>query len=280
MSIEMMSNLESLGEMIGALEGMSEGLDRPEYIAGLIKQAHGKATSAFDLAAAATGGAGHLDHVFEYGTAGITPGPVKFPDPTSPAARLYVHQLSGHGGNQDIWYTFRPARQRNPQPTVASTGVASKYLAKLSRRKYIFWNRALVMETGQTVSVRAKNSDFLFVPFGGEVANNPLNRRGFVMWNTKKLGPITSTPGRDTKGQFTAFWMNWWGSAGSNLMNADMMKSVTIDTEKAVAAAAARANRESMKPAQATNVLGAAASGKSWVKKWFMSKRRGEVEAK
>lgn len=274
MTAKVLSNLESLGDLIGSLKGIEEGLEEDAYMEGLIKQAHGKASNAFNVAAAATASAGHMTHVFEFGTAGITPGPVKYPDPTSASARLWTHTLTGRGGNQDIGYSFRPALNRNPQPTTASTGVESKYLRKLSKRKYIFWNKAFVMETGRTVEIHAKNGDFLFVPFRGEVPRNPLNRKGFVMWNTKKLGPITAVPGQNTKGQFTAFWMSWWSAAGNEIIEQDMRASVMSDIEKAMAEATRRANAAAMETPATTNIVSAVNKAKSWVSKMFGTSRR------
>lgn len=274
MSAKVLSNLESVGDLIGSLKGMGEAMEEDEYIETLIQQAHGKAANAFDVAAAATAGAGHLTHVFEFGVPGITRGQPKFADPTAPEARLWIHRLSGKGGNQDIGYTFRPATQPNPQPTTAETGVASKYLRKLSRRKYIFWNKAFVMETGQTVSIKAKNSDFLFIPFGDNPPTNPANKRGFVMYNTTKLGPISAKPGASSKGTFTAFWMNWWASAGNELIEQDMRASVESDIKKAEADIAKRTAAESMKPVQATNIIGSVNTSRSWMKKLFGAGRK------
>jgi hypothetical protein len=275
----MLSNLESVGDLVGSLKGIGDGIEEDDYIEGLIKQAHGKATNVFNVAAAATASTGRMAHVYEYGTHGITPGQPKFADPTSPAARLWVHWVKGSGGNQNIGYSFRPALNRNPQPTVASTGVSSKYLAKLSKRKYVFWNRAFVMETGQTVSIKAKNGDFLFVPFGNTTPTNPANTRGFVMWNSTKLGAITARPGQKTKGEFTKFWMAWWATAGNEIIENDMRVNVTMDIEKAVAEAAKRAAAEKVKPVQAANIPAAATGARAWARNLFKRNKRMEIES-
>lgn len=274
MSAKVLSNLESVGDLIGSLKGMGEAMDEDAYVEALIKQAHGKAANAFDVAAAATAGAGFLTHVFEFGVPGITPGTPSFPDPTRPEARLWVHSIHGQGGNQDIRYAFRPATQPNPQPTTESTGVSSKYLRKLSRRKYVFWNRAFVMETGQTVEIKARNSDFLFVPFRGETPRNPNNRKGFVMYNTTKLGPISAKPGATSKGTFTAFWMSWWSTAGNEIIEQDMRESVESDIKKAEAEITKRAAAEAMKPVETTNIIGTVNASRSWMKRLFGAGRK------
>lgn len=277
MPAKVLSNLESVGDMVGALSGIADGLNEDDYVEGLIKGAHGHAANAFDVAAAATARSGFLSHVFEFGVPGITPGPSKYADPTSPAARLWIHTIAGHGGRQDIGYSFRPALNRNPQPTTRSTGVPSRYLRRLSSRKYVFSQKAFVMETGQTVQIKSdRGNGFVFVPFYGEPSDDPRNKRGYMMWNSKRLGPITAVPGRDSKGQFTAFWMNWWGGAGSSMMDAEMRKRVTTDIEVAMAEAAKKANAHPLKPAQTTNIPGAFVRAKNFMNKLFGAKTKAE----
>lgn len=271
---EILTNLETLGEMIGAYMGMSEKADDPDYIERIIKQAHGKAASAFDIATAATAGAGYLTHVYEFGVAGITRGQTRFFDATAPEARLYIHEITGDGGNQEIGWAWRPATQPNPRPTTADTGVPSKYLRKVSRRKYVFWNKAFVMESGETVEIKANNSNYLFVPFGNKASKNPENKRGFVMFNTTNKGPITTRPGASSKGTFSAHWLTWWGQTGAGIMEADMEESVASDIKLAQAEIDKRTKMAPMKPVQSTNIAGASVSSRNWMKRFFGGKRK------
>lgn len=269
MSARVLTNLESVGDMIGALQGIGLGLDEDKYMQGLIQQAHGHAASAFNAAAAATASTGTMTHVYEFGTQGITRGLPRYADPMAEDARLWIHTLIGHGGNQDIAYTFRPAVNRNPAPTTAYTGVPSKYLRKLSQRKYVFWNKAFMMETGKPVTIKPRHGDFLFVPFNGEQSRDGVNDRGFVMWDASKKGAIVSRPGQSTKGQFTSFWLKWWSSAGSDMMQAEMSKYVTMDIDKAMVEVAKRAQSETLKPVQQTKVNIAATQARTLFKKLF-----------
>lgn len=273
MKNEVMTNLESVGDMVGALMGMGDGLEEDTYMEALIGEAHEHTANAFDIAAVATASAGAISHVFEYGVVGVTPGQVRFADPTSPDARLYQHVLTGHGGNQDVGYIFRPARNRNPHPTTASTGVPSKYLAKLSQRKYIFWNKAFVMETGQTVEIKSNRGEkgLLFVPTPGN--NSP---KGFVMYPTRMKGPIFNTPGRAVQGNFTAFWQSWWAQAGSKIMEMEMRKMVEYDIKRAQMQADRRAKAEAMKPVHTVNILGASSTSRKTTKKIVSGYRKAK----
>jgi hypothetical protein len=280
MPAKVLTNLEAIGDMIGALSGIDESIDDKVYMEGLIKAAHGKAASAFDIAAAATAKAGRFPHVYEFGTTGITRGAPKFGNPVDPRARLYVHKLVGSGGNQEIMYSFRPATQPNPKPTPESTGVDQKYLSRLSDRKYYFYNKAIVMETGRVVEIKPQNGNFLFVPFYGEATRNPLYNRGHMMWDARRLGPLYARPGKSTRGEFTQFWMGWWAGMGSKMMYADMEKSVTMDIDIAMAEATKRANSEPVKPVQDTSISGAMATAKALFNKIFKASTAKRMETK
>lgn len=277
---EVVTNFDAIGDMVGAFKGIQTGLDEEEYIEGLIRQSHGLAANAFDMAAAATARTGRIQHVYEFGVAGITKGAPKYGDPTAPNARLWVHELRGHGGNMEIAYSFRPAVNPNPPPTQANTGVDSEYLATMGGRKYVFWNKAFVMETGRSVEISPKAGKFLFVPFYGEESDNEYNGRGYMMWNAKALGPIVTTPGRQTKGQFTALWIDWWAGAGSHMMQEEMEKNILMDIDTAVEELSKRANDVEMRPAQATNIPGAASAAKAFFTRLFGIKTSKRMETR
>ena len=275
MSAKVLSNLESVGDLIGSYMGMSDAIEEDEYVEGLIKQAHGHAANAFNVAAASAATAGIMTHVYEFGTAGITRGRVVFPDPVQEEARLWIHTIHGRGGHQDIGYAFRPATQPNPFPTTAETGVPNKYLQKLSRRKYIFWNKAFVSETGQSVTIKPKNGALLFVPFGpngprADDATTAMKNKNFMMYR----GSITNTPGATQKGTFTSFWMKWWASMGQELLEEDMRKSVSMDIALAEKQIQKTASSETLKPVQTTSVRGAVAKARAGMKKFFTSHGR------
>lgn len=280
LEVELLSNLEAIGDMVGGLAALSEGLDDKLYMEGLIKSAHGKASTVFDAAAAATAKTGHITHVYEYGVMGVTRGAPKFADPTNIRARLYYHTLMGSGGNQDIGYSFRPATQPNPTPTTQDTGVDSKYLNKLSNRKYYFYNKAFILETGRVIEIKPQNGNFLFVPFYGEPPRNPMYNRGFIMWDARKKGPLYSQPGYKTEGDFTKFWLGWWQSTGQAVMSDIMEEYVTIDTEAAIAEATKKAESESMKPVQETSLVGAANATRAWVVKFLKARSAKRRETK
>ena len=265
-SARSLNNLDSIGEMLGQLSGMADGLDEDRYIAAVIRDAHEVASKRFDISAAARASTGHLNHVYEFGVPGITRGTPSFTDPTSPSARLYEHTIKGVGGQQNIGYSFRPALARNPQPTTKDTGVPSQYLRRLSKRKYVFYNKAFVMESGQSVSIKSERGDkgLLFVPTPGQ--NAP---RNFVMYPTKLKGAVRTQPGRTSKGTFTAFWLSWWSRAGAEIMESEMRTAISMDIKKAASDAQKAAAAVTVKPASTNNPVGVAAKAKAKAKSLF-----------
>lgn len=253
--IKFETNLDVVGEISGTIDGMELVSNEPSYMESIIKNAHDIAADAFDEFAATYGLTGGISHMFEYGTAGVTPGPIKF-KATDRDAQLWTHLLEGHGGEQQVSFTFRPAVAPNPQPTTAQTGVPSKYLTKLSKRKYVFYNRAAVTEMGTDVSIKSdRGNGFLFVPFYGKGSTGKyVNNRGYMMWNSKKFGPIKVTPGRYSTGSFTRVWVGWWGATGSELMSTEMVKSYELDFAEAMKAAEARAAVRPVKAPTPTSI--------------------------
>lgn len=256
------ANMDAVAEAIGTVYGIDEETKSADYLDRLAKDAHNDASIEFDMAVAATAGAGYLTHVFEYGVPGITPGPSTFSDPIAENARLYAHWFRGTRGHYDVDYVFRPATRPNPTNTTKTTGVRSKYLSKLSKRKYIFFNRAWVMEMGQDVEIAPLRSNFLFIP-------SDQDPRGFIMWNAKLKGPIHATPGRETKGTFTAFFENWWSSQGIARMDRDIQNNITTDITRVMDAAEARAARYALEPVSAKGYKHTVARAKGQTKAHF-----------
>lgn len=241
-------NFDVIAEIAGTVQGASLAEREQIYLDGLATHAHTSASIEFDREAAAMGAAGGLRHVYEFGVAGITPGTPRVGDPTSAAARLWIHQLTGDRGDYEVRYTFRPATIPNPRPTTASTGVPSKYLARLSRRKYLFWNKAYVMETGSAVKIGGVNGPLIFVPFYGQPPEDGKNTKGYMMFNTHTHGKLISDPGRNSAGKFQAFFETWWGSIGQEHMVNYVETAIPADTAEVIKMAQARAAKQKPEP--------------------------------
>lgn len=249
-NFELMTDMESIGEILGAIAALEHGLDG-DYIDALIVDAHRVASDQFDVTAAATAHAGYMSHMFEYGVPGITHGPPRHQDPTAPTARLWMHDIVGGRGTFNVNFLFRPAATKNPNQTVARTGVADKYIKKLSRRKYIFYNRAVITETGKEVTITSKKGRLLFIPFYGEPPRgNKANKRGYAM----VPGPVTVTPGRTSAGQFTAFWNSWWDTEGTAVVQNHAETRIRADVQEILQTAQAMAEKQRLEHISAVDV--------------------------
>lgn len=220
-------------DFIGNGQGIADGANNEEYINGVIEAAHSVASLEFDVDAASTAAAGTMTHMYEFGTTGITRGNPKFNDPTSPLARLWVHQLEGHGKVKEVSFMFRPAVEPNPRPSATFYGVPSSVIQKLSRKKYIFRNKAMVNELGIKVNIKPSEKPFNFVPFYGKPARDPKYKGRKYIFRPFSGKPMLSDPGSDSKltGTFTAFWQTWWPTQGQVFMNATANERFNEDVE-------------------------------------------------
>lgn len=239
MGMEFMIDLESVSALIGAMEGVSEVANSEAYMNELIQAAHAKVTDEFDMQIAADAMATtSLNHMYEWGTAGINRGrTTRRLNPLSPEARLWQHRLTGRGKNQAASFAFLPSKVPVPLPTTEKTGISSKYLKNL-KRKHIFWNKAAVMESGTPVTIKPKAGGKLFIPHMGQTPRNarPIDiARGFTMTPNS----VTLRPGGNNAGTFTAYWERFWEGRGSGEMQAHMEKGFMQDLERVMAEAQA-----------------------------------------
>lgn len=239
-------NLGEVAQLIGTIYGIEKSVKTNIYIDHLMRAAHAEAASQFnkDIAAQAIA-TQRFNHMYEWGTAGINKGRTsRNMNPLNPDAMLWKHRLTGgRGKHKGIDWTFRASKVPVPQPTTAKTKVAREYLDKLSGRKHIFYWKAPIIESGMKVMLRPKYAKAIFVPFYGKPRSPKLSERdrerGFIFHK----GPLLNVPshgsiqGRDLKGNFTAFWEQWWNSTGEAVLAGAMMKAVDAQMLEAIARA-------------------------------------------
>ena len=230
MKTNFLVDFSGITDLIGTIEGIVDGADDSAYMDGIINAAHNVASLEFDVDAAATAAAGNITHMYEFGTTGITRGQPRLGDPTSPEARLWVHNISGKGKTRDISFVYREAVVPNPKPSATFYGVPTSVIRKLSKRKYTFRNKAAVNELGLTVHIRPKEKPFNFVPFYGKGSHLYPNRT-YIFRPIEGRPPMKSTPGKESgmAGTFNTFWTTWWSSRGQELLQGDVSKTFNKD---------------------------------------------------
>ncbi len=264
MDMKIATNFEGLAGIIGKFRGMAEAADDTSFIQELLVSANDRTLQRFNIAAAAfnSGNQRNLNrrfpHMYEYGTAGITQGRggVRFADPTSQASRLWVFNTVPAGNTVETFVTFRDAVAPNLKPMERTDleGLPLETVQAMSTRKYVFKERARLVEYGAIVSITPKYAQALIYPTKD-------NERGYGFW-TKQMGPmqqrLESVTGNNSasrhKGAFTSFFLKWWNTTGEQAVIDSAHNSF-----RARIGAATRYGtvNKTLKPVQTTNVIGA-----------------------
>lgn len=260
-SITYMVDLEQVATTIGAIELAATYADTDRYIARLINAAHSKAARAFDAEAISKAMTTQtLNHMFEWGTAGINNGKTtRRMRPDSPEAKLWHHTITGAGRDKAVGFIFDASKVPVPQPTTTKTGISQEYLSKV-KGKHIFWNKAAIMESGTPVKIKPKNGGKLFIPLNGydSPSLRPIDKaRGFIM--TRKS--VTVVPGGRHAGTFNALWERFWEGTGQVIMQADMEEGLQAHLEQVKLKAEHTSPR--MAPASSNQVSKAVAKGRA-----------------
>lgn len=245
-------NLSEVAQLIGTIYGLEKSVKTSVYIDHLMRAAHAEAAEQFnkDIAAQAIA-TQRFNHMYEWGTAGINKGrTTRRMNPLDPEAMLWRHRLSGgRGRHKGIDWTFRASKVPVPQPTTAKTKVKREFLDRLSGRKHIFYWKAPIIEAGMKVKLRPKYANMIFVPFYGQPRSPNLDERTIKQGFLFHAGPLMNVPshgtiqGRDLTGNFTAFWEQWWNSAGATIINNYMYREVD-ESIRARLEAAGRAGKK------------------------------------
>lgn len=254
MSIDYEVDFGELAGVIGTVKGVAKVLNDQKYMDRALTHAWKRAKTAFDNDAAAYAVAtGTIPHMFEWGTQGVNKGRTnrRMP-PTSPEAKLWKHELSGYGRTKEASFVFQPSVVPVPPPTTAKTGVPRAELDKLTGGPYIFAAKAAIMEAGTAVTIRPREGDKLFVPFGQEGPRGESSRgRNFVF--TKS--PVHVIPGKTIAGNFSKFWLLWWSTEGSKIVTEQIQNRVDYEVENLVDSIGRSMAKRPMKPSSRSFML-------------------------
>lgn len=231
---------------IGNAWGVLNAIDNLEYQNALMKNAFNTAVLDFNTEAAAyAASGGSIKHMYEWGTVGINKGRTNVrPNPMSDRARLWEPVMTGQGFNRQLDFFYKPSLAYVPKPTTAETGISQDVIASL--RDHVFENKAMVFETGTTVTIRPVEAQFLLIPLYRDreyhAARPSDYARGYMLQN----GPNVMRPGARTSGNFTAYWTQFWEGRGNVTLNETVQKE--LDTDYALAMAEAKGHH-TMRPA-------------------------------
>ncbi len=233
-SMQFYADFKPIEEALGAAQAMYDAASEDDYLDDLVKVAWNIANEDFNQQAAAYAVAGgNIRHMFEWGTLGINRHRTNMrPNPMSENARLWKPLMVGKGLNQQLDYVFKPSVAFVPKPTKGETGMDLDTIAML--RDHVFYNKAMVMESGMTVTIRPVEAEFLLLPmYKGVIPPNARPhdiKRGYTL----SKGPLTLRPGARSVGQFNAFWGAYWQGEGNEILNRSVGEQIEADFKKQI----------------------------------------------
>ncbi len=219
----------ALTSFIGSGMAIADTVNTPFYMDDLIDYAHAATTDDFNREAVAYAIATKkINHMFEWGSAGINPVPggPNF-NPNTSTARLWRHTIKGTHTTKVIGFDFKPSKVPVPLPTPSTEVDLAEWKESMPRSRHVFHWKAKITELGIPVVIKPRNAQAMFVPLGPNPRTTDPRalKRGFIFTDST----LVSVPGREVAGNFSMFWASWWGGVGLPKLQAKMQSSYIGD---------------------------------------------------
>lgn len=239
-------DFSDIATFVGQGEAFAGVVDSKFYIDEVLRKAHNVAAVDFNRETAAYAIATHaIDHMYEWGTAGINPAPgTPRISPTSKAAMLWRHKLTGgNSASKGIDFEFKPSLLPVPLPTARTAGISGQNIKQWPARRYTFAARPWITEYGVTLHIRPRYATVLFIPLRGEpMTSDPRAiKNNFIMTSHA----VSVTPGKQLRGNFQTWWEGWWNKRGYGVMEKDIDLTVNGDMNTVIRATGTRGRAHS-----------------------------------
>lgn len=195
--MQLNANLEGIGDFIGAVEGVINAVESPDFKGDFIQSLSGRMKRKFmtDAIAANQSGYKPIKHVFEWGATQGT---------TTNVPLFAITRNKAGSSALNMSFKFLPSTEFVPLPD-GRYGISSSVLTNLSRHVFVW--KALVMETQSAVEIRSSKPRGLLIPDSSK-------KKGYFM--TRKA--VTINPGGEVStGGFTEFWLAWFDGRGNQI---------------------------------------------------------------
>lgn len=215
---------DELALQTGMVTGMAKKVSTQGYLSDVLSYTHKKMSEEFDnfvdLARGGQDGKGSLHHVYEWRM------PIK-----APHAKLWKHQLVGHGASKLASWDWRASKKRidNPQekamdPDDPMYHLEEEDVERFSSRTYFFHWKAPVMEGDFTTIIQPVNVKKIMYA-------SPVDL-GELVWSKES---VVENPGGDqTTGAFTALWVTWWKTEAPRVFDSILRPELDRDIENSV----------------------------------------------
>lgn len=200
------ADFSEAGAAMGAISGFAKAVKTDAYLGDVIRFAHGELSRDFDTFMDTLFEGNHkmYHHVYEWNSDIGGDGDGGF-------FRLWRHRLIGGGANRSASWEW--VASKKPIPTLEersmneddpASQLDDETIDKFSKRRYLFYWKAPVMELGLPVNIYPKFGEFLAFPVWS------LDGEGAVAFS-KGLRSFEAG-GEATTGAFTMAWTGWWAS--------------------------------------------------------------------
>jgi len=188
--------------LAGFLQTLSTEIKTTRHIGPVLKYTHAIMSEEFTehMSLVAAGQSARFHHVYEWGMIG------------NPLGKLWSDKLVGGGNNRIATFQWRASKRIVPvREDFQEVGV---------KQIHVFTWKALVMESGATVTITPKRGKYLVYftgptdpedkypgPFDEDPDGNPVQ---IITENPIRVNP----GGKMTTGAFTKEYVSWWAGAG------------------------------------------------------------------
>jgi hypothetical protein len=218
--VQVAGDFSEVGNAMGVISGMAKTVKTDRYLSDVISYVYDSLTREFDLHMDVMVGAApeRFSHVYEWNSKESADRSMD---------RLWTHKMLGSGGSRVATFVWKasvkpiatPQERKASNPDDPIAQVPDDELAKLSKRRYIFYWKAPIMEYNLSVTITPKYARSLFIPTG-----DPAQPFVFVDYY-RNLQP----GGQNNTGQFTMEWATWWATAAPTIFEENLQQGLEDD---------------------------------------------------
>lgn len=226
--VEFNMDLSNVGAMMGSITGMTEAVNTKVYILDLVEAAQHYMGTDFNnfMTVLAASQPERFHHVYEWGHV------------AEPGYRLWRNVYVGTAAtNRVTSFEFLPSHTEVPLPDPPFPPGPN---GQQVNRRYVFWNKARVMEYNIPTHIRLVAAKALFINLRDQVTNLDDEGKGFTF---ASQATIFNQGGGHTAGSFTNAFLTFYREQGPRIFNERIRPIIERSTENIVLESGAASRR-------------------------------------